>query len=281
MFQLFKFFTLTLFIFSASSVWGQANIEGQASAAAKDDGIRIMHSLGFSGRIGANQTPGEASPATAGMDYTAIALPAKNVSMIFRTGFVNELDYGPDGKQEANLNNSLLITNFNNVYTNEFGRLNINTFTTLPTNPDSWKFDSFRGGIQFGPNWVFKTPSHIFLRLRTNVSRRFHEFKTRIDGSNNTETIVSHQLFFSYSFNSKFSFSNIFSNFHVWNAQGNRTQDFFYMGQILDYNINRNFTLSLGHDLQDSTFSYNGQTYNLAVYDLDQSMFYTYLTYRF
>lgn len=280
MFQVLKFFTLFSLIFSTNSVWGQANIEAQASSTAKSDGLKVMHSLGFSGRIGANQTPGEASPATAGIDYTAVVLPAKNISMILRAGFVNELDYGPDGKQEASLNNTLLITNFNNIYENEFGKLNLNTFTTLPTNPDSWKFESFRGGIQFGPNWVFKTPANFFLRFRTNLSRRFHEFKTHINGSNNTETILSHQLFFSYAFNSTFSFSNIFSNFHVWNTSGNRTQDFFYMGQIFDININRNFTLSLGHDLQDSTFSYNGQTYNLSVYDLDQSMFYAYLTYR-
>lgn len=277
MYQVFKLFTVAMFTLSAHSVWGQANIEGQAQGKKKSN-TRIMHSLGSDIRVGANQTPGESAASTAGIDYTAIILPAENISMIFRTGFTNEIS---GLEREANLNNSLLITNFNNVYTNEFGRLNINTFTSLPTNPDSWEFESFRGAFQAGPNWVFKTPSHIFLRVRTNISKRFHEYKTRINGERNAEYVLGHQLMFSYSFNSTFSFTNIFTNNHIWTYDGQRSQDVFYMGQILDINLNRNITISLGHDLQDQTFSYNGKTYNLAVYDTDQSMFYTYLTYRF
>lgn len=275
MFQVFKLFTVAMFILSSKSVWSQANIEGQTQKKSK---TLIRHSLGADVRVGANQTPGESAASTAGLDYTAVMVPTQNISMIFRTGFTNEIS---GLEREANLNNSLLITNFNNIWSNEFGRLNINTFTTLPTNPDSWEFESFRGGIQAGPNWVFKTPAHIFLRVRTNISKRFHEFKTRINGARNAEYVLGHQLMFSYAFNSTFSFTNIFTNNHVWTYGGARSQDIFYMGQILDINLNRNMTISLGHDLQDQTFSYNGKTYNLAVYDTDQSMFYTYLTYRF
>lgn len=276
MFQLFKLFTLFVLIIPSSQLFAQTVQEEINMNSTKG---KINHIAGVEFRSGVSNEPGEKRNRTASIDYMASTSFIKNLVTTLRIGATSEVS---GIERESQINNTFIFNTLNNVYTNEFGMLTFNLNTTLPTNPDTRDFESLYTRFSGGPNWIFKTPRHIFLRARTNISKGFHEFKTGTGRRGlNTEYTVSHRLDLSYQFNDLITFSNIFINTHRWNYGGSRTPDVFGMSQVIDFRLSRKTNLSLGHDVSDQTFASNGRTSNLQLFNERTSSVYTYLTVRF
>lgn len=110
---------------------------------------------------------------------------------------------------------------------------------------------------------------------KSALAKNIHSYRQAKDGSSNTSWIWTNSLNVDFQLLPKLSFSTYFLNSHSWNYNKRRLPDVFEMGQSLDYSVDDNWTLSLGHTIGGNTFKSNGVDSNFKIFDKRESTFYS------
>ncbi|MBX9767631.1 MAG: hypothetical protein K2X47_10205, partial [Bdellovibrionales bacterium] len=149
--------------------------------------------------------------------------------------------------------------------------------TVFPTNLDSRQLESLYMGVGLANRLKFDLAAHGVPGLSgfydLNLNRKFHEFDTSVSGEWNTEYMLEHFLLTSYAF-TKYVGVMIAADFtHQWDYAGGVSNSWGF-SQELDFYPSQTFQFGIGHTNGGNILGANGRSYNIGLFNPNQSTFY-------
>ena len=151
----------------------------------------------------------------------------------------------------------------------------------LPTNDDDHRINTFDGGAQIAPRILYNVH---FLGLNTNgfvqtkYVRNFHEFDRSGDGTANLEQVLSERLNLNIPIVGGLSITGEFIYATGWTYQS-ATKETYATSEEIGYDIDKSWSVSLGHAIKGPLFKANGRDSNFETFDKYNSQVYLNLTF--
>lgn len=153
----------------------------------------------------------------------------------------------------------------------------------FPVNADQRRDTSFNGRALGTLSANFDLTKvglkYVSVGVSTALAKNFHEYKRTASNSANTNFYTTNILTLSYTPFLKGGFSFYFSNTTKWDYDNERGSDSFALGQSFDWQLDKQFSISLGHELGGKTYGYSGDQLDVSLFDKNKSSIYTSLIY--
>ncbi|EQC47842.1 hypothetical protein M899_2140 [Bacteriovorax sp. BSW11_IV] len=120
---------------------------------------------------------------------------------------------------------------------------------------------------------------YVSLSLSTAFAKNFHEFKRTASNGANTNYYITNLVALTYAPFAKGGLTAYFSNTTKWDYENERGSDSFALGQSFDWSFDKNFAISVGHELGGKTYGYTGRQFDVSLFDKSKSSVYTSLIY--
>lgn len=120
---------------------------------------------------------------------------------------------------------------------------------------------------------------YVSLSLSSAFAKNFHEFKRTASNRPNTNYYVTNLVALTYAPFAKGGLTAYFSNTTKWDYENERGSDSFALGQSFDWSFDKNFAISVGHELGGKTYGYTGRQFDVSLFDKSKSSVYTSLIY--
>lgn len=160
------------------------------------------------------------------------------------------------------------------------------TAITLPFSEVSNKFSGLITALRFNPivtlrfaseNTILRNLSFVYL---PSVVWNIHQYQQFINGESNNQYSISQSLSALYSLRPHIflSLDNTYIRSFTYEGKSN---DFFSFNQSISYNFSRDLSLFLGHSLGGNALALSGQESNVQFFNIENSQYYTGVSYQF
>lgn len=154
----------------------------------------------------------------------------------------------------------------------------------LPFEHDGIKYDDYRGAIQISPSARYRLDSYvkgISLAARISLTRKFYRYYTNRGGQNLEKLSISYLANISYALPYQISLSASVGNKKAWDFMGDAYRTTYSSTQRVDYYPFEKWIFSLTHRNGGYTYDYNGQDFDIRLYDARQSVIAVSTTYSY
>jgi hypothetical protein len=151
-----------------------------------------------------------------------------------------------------------------------------------PVNDDRRFNETYRGGLSARLLNIFIPPFPGFQFINiASFTKNLHEFEINRAGGQNTNFSFVDTFIAAYSVTPALELSGYLSLVWSWDYKGERRDNQYVFGQSATYNIDRNFGVTLGHELGGATYGVSGSALDVGVFNSDNSSFYASLTFNY
>lgn len=203
----------------------------------------------------------------------------ENYSARISGGYSQDLRYS----ENSDFSDTSLSLNRTPVKAGSHLLLGYRVSASIPTSKDSHKRQSLQTAISTGLVGMVN-PERLIPGLEISgsisVGRNIHQYETALDGRVNNQYTSAQALSVGYGLKYGLSLSAEFVHKNAWSYQGGM-RDSFEMSQELGLEINRVFSVALGHTNSGSSLRPNGNDSNVQIIDEKSSIVYGSLTATF
>lgn len=152
----------------------------------------------------------------------------------------------------------------------------------LPFNSEVRDNDTFRTRLYARPALIADMGkvglTGLRLGLRLAYSKYFHEFETKNSGAVNTSYSLSPQMLVLFSATDKLSWNTLFAISDAWTYLGTRKDEQYQLDTSLSYQLTGLVSITAGYVNQGSTFTPDGESLDIKLFDPERGSVYSTLT---
>ncbi len=154
----------------------------------------------------------------------------------------------------------------------------------IPLSENSRKNTSLQTAISIAPTVVIDLSKSSIPKLGIiyipSLKYSLYKYAISAYGSSNNKYSLSNTLVFSYTYSDKISISatNVYSRSYTYTGI---SQDSYYFDQSINYQLNPQVGITIGHSIGGSALASNGTDQNINIFDSNQSSVHSGLSYTF
>lgn len=254
---------------SSTNIGEQAQAQNQSSM--KVEGQSSSTNKGFHSTLQLSRSSNFYKEGTADNETSTDLLinPSYSLSEQLSIAAKSTLSHDETKAKDTTLSNTSISLKIKGPQISDNTQSNFVVGGLLPTNTENKKTERLQGGAILGTS-VSNTLLNLTTTYALILQRNFHEYTVNADGRPNVQYSLKHDLTLEYAFSDLWSISadGIYKN--GWTYK-NFERHTFATEIDLNYNVNKQLSISVGLANEGNALKPNGTESNISVYDENTS----------